>query len=147
MILQNRRWARIFRMQAETHSRLMEKFGSSEELLKYMDTEPGRRFLQAAPIPIEFEQDRRLPAALARILAPLQLGVVLTLLGIGILSIRPTLSDISEPLLIFGIVLLMPGIGLLLSAGFTWWMTARLGLMTPPQENAGNAANGPWPPQ
>jgi hypothetical protein len=32
-------------------------------------------------------------------------------------------------LLIFGIVILMPGIGLILSAGITWLLAARLGLM------------------
>ena len=139
IILQNRRWSRLVRLQAETHTRLMEKFGSSGELLKYMDTESGRRFLEAAPVPVEFEADRRLPASLSRILSPLQLGIVLTLLGIGVLSIRH-----SEIALIFGIVLLMPGIGFLISAAFTWWMMSRLGLISPHQPGA---ASGPWPPQ
>jgi hypothetical protein len=32
-------------------------------------------------------------------------------------------------LLVFGIVILMPGIGLILSAAITWLLAARLGLM------------------
>lgn len=139
IILQNRRWSRLVRLQADTHTRLMEKFGSSEELLKYMDTESGRRFLEAAPVPVEFEADRRLPASLSRILSPLQLGIVLTLLGIGVLPFAHF-----PAMLIFAIVLIMPGIGFLISAAFTWWMMSRLGLITPQQ---GNAPGAPWPPQ
>ncbi len=131
ILLQNRRWGRIFKMQTEVHGRLIEKLGNNEELISYMNTEAGKRFLEAAPIPIDFEQDHRIPAALSRVLVPLQIGVVLTLLGIGLLALRHSLPDISEPLLVFGILVLMPGIGFIISAGITWLLAARLGLMPP----------------
>src|SRR6202011_1234798 len=79
-LLQNRRWGRVFRMQSEVHSKLLDRFASSEELLQYMNTEPGKRFLEAAPIPIEFQHDQRLPGGLARGLAPLEIGHGFTLL-------------------------------------------------------------------
>jgi hypothetical protein len=129
ILLENRRWGRIFKMQTEVHGRLIDKFGSNEELLSYMNTDAGKRFLEAAPIPINFESDQRIPATLSRVLFPLQGGVVLTLLGIGLLSLRSSLPEVSSPLLVFGIVILMPGIGLILSAGITWLLAARLGLM------------------
>ncbi len=129
ILLENRRWGRIFTMQTNVHGRLIERFGNNEELLSYMNTEAGRRFLEAAPIPIGFEPDRRVPAALSRVLVPLQIGVVLTLLGIGLLTLRHSLPEISSPLLIFGIVVLMPGVGFIISAGITWLLAARLGLM------------------
>jgi len=128
VLLENRRWGRIFKMQTEVHGRLIERFGNNEELLSYMNTEAGKRFLEAAPIPIDFERDQRIPAALSRVLVPLQIGVVLTLLGTGLLSLRHSLTDISESLLVFGIVILMPGIGFIISAGITWLLAARLGL-------------------
>jgi hypothetical protein len=103
-----------------------------------MNTDAGKRFLEAAPIPIDFERDRRIPAALSRVLLPLQGGVVLTLLGIGLLSLRSSLPEISSPLLVFGIVILMPGIGLILSAGITWLLAARLGLMRHELGDAGD---------
>jgi hypothetical protein len=134
ILLENRRWGRIFKMQTEVHGRLIEKLGNNEELVSYMNTEAGKRFLEAAPIPIDFERDRRIPAALSRVLVPLQIGVVLTLLGTGLLALRHSLPEISSPLLVFGTVVLMPGIGLILSAGITWLLAARLGLMPPPQE-------------
>ena len=128
VLLENRRWGRIFKMQTEVHGRLIERFGNNEDLLSYMNTEAGKRFLEAAPIPIDFERDQRIPAALSRVLVPLQIGVVLTLLGTGLLSLRHSLTDISESLLVFGIVILMPGIGFIISAGITWLLAARLGL-------------------
>ncbi len=129
VLVDNRRWGRIFKMQTEVHGRLIERFGSNDELLTYMGTDAGKRFLEAAPIPIDFERDQRVPAALGRVLTPLQIGVVLTLLGVGLLFLRHSLPDIAAPLLVFGTVVLMPGLGFIISAGITWVMAARLGLM------------------
>jgi len=129
ILLENRRWTRIFTMQTNVHGKLIDRFGNNEELLSYMNTEAGKRFLEAAPIPIGFEPDQRVPAALSRVLIPLQIGVVLILLGIGLLVLRHSLSEISSALLVFGIVVLMPGIGFIISAGITWMLAARLGLM------------------
>lgn len=129
ILLENRRWTRIFTMQTNVHGKLIDRFGNNEELLSYMNTEAGRRFLEAAPIPIGFEPDQRVPAALSRVLIPLQIGVVLILLGIGLLVLRHSLPDIASALLVFGIVVLMPGIGFIISAGITWMLAARLGLM------------------
>jgi hypothetical protein len=129
ILLENRRWSRIFTMQTNVHGKLIDRFGNNEELLSYMNTEAGKRFLEAAPSPIGFEPDRRVPAALSRVLVPLQIGVVLTLLGIGLLTLRHSLPEISSPLLVFGIIVLMPGLGFIISAGITWLLAARLGLM------------------
>ena len=129
ILLENRRWGRIFKMQTEVHGRLIEKLANNEELISYMNTDAGKRFLEAAPIPIDFQRDRRIPATLSRVLLPLQGGVVLALLGIGLLCLRSSLPDISASLLVFGIVILMPGIGLILSAAITWLLATRLGLM------------------
>jgi hypothetical protein len=111
------------------HGRLIERFSNNEELLNYMGTEAGKRFLEAAPIPVDFDRDRRVPAVLTRVLVPLQVGVVLTLLGSGLLFLRYLLPEIGAPLLVFGVVVLMPGLGLVVSAGITWMLAGRLGLM------------------
>lgn len=131
LLLENRRWGRVFRMQNEVHSKLLDRFGSSEELLRYMDTEPGKRFLEAAPIPIEFAPDQRLPGGLARVLGPLQIGIVLTLLGVGLLLLHRSgsLTEISAALLVFGMVTIMPGIGFIISALISWRISAHLGLL------------------
>ena len=92
-----------------------------------MGTEAGRRFLEAAPIPVGFEPEQRMPNAVARVLWPLQIGVVMVLLGVGLLFLRNPGSDMHIPMLVLGTVVLMPGIGFILSAGITWVLAGRLG--------------------
>ena len=127
--LDNRRWSRIFKLQSDVHGKLIERFSSSQELASYMETEAGKRFLEAAPIPIGIEQDQRMPNAVARVLNPLQIGVVLVLLGIGFFLLRNVNTDMHIPMLVLGTVALMPGIGFILSAGITWVLAGRLGLI------------------
>jgi hypothetical protein len=126
---ENRRWNRIFKLQSEVHSRLIDKFSSSQELAAYMETEAGRRFLEAAPIPVAFEQEKRVPNAIARVLTPLQIGIVLVLLGLGCYLLRAAGTDTNTPMLVFGTLALMPGLGFIISAGITWVLAGRLGLM------------------
>jgi hypothetical protein len=135
MFIENRRWSRIFKLQSDVHGRLIERFTSNQELAAYMGSDAGRKFLEAAPIPVEFEQRQRIPSAVARILTPLQTGIVMVLLGIGLLQLRHTEPDMNTPMLVFGTVVLMPGIGFIISAGVSWLLAARLGLMpeTPAQ--------------
>lgn len=136
MFVENRRWSRIFKLQSEVHGKLIDKFTSNQELASYMQTDAGRKFLEAAPIPIGIEQDRRMPSAVARVLTPLQAGIVMVLLGIGLLSLRHAGPDMDEPMLVFGTVVLMPGIGFIISAGVSWLLAAKLGLM--PADPAGS---------
>jgi hypothetical protein len=129
MFVDNRRWGRIFKLQTDTHNKLIDRFGSSEELLTYMGTESGKRFLEAAPIPIDFEPQQRVPNAVARVLTPLQIGIVLALLGTGFLFLRHAEVDLEIPMLVLGTLFLMPGLGFIISAGITWLLAGRLGLM------------------
>src|ERR1035437_1402010 len=129
VFLENRRWARIFKLQSEVHGKLIDKFTSSQELARYMETEAGKRFLEAAPIPVSFEPSQRVPNAVARVLTPLQIGIVLVLLGVGMLSLRNAGPDMNLPMRVFGTFVLMPGVGFIISAGITWLLAARLGLM------------------
>lgn len=134
MFVENRRWGRIFKLQSDVHGKLIDKFTSNQELAAYMETDAGRKFLEAAPIPVGIEQDRRVPSAVARVLTPLQAGIVMVLLGIGLLSLRHAGPEMDTPMLFFGTVVLMPGIGFIISAGVSWLLAAKLGLM--PAETA-----------
>ena len=134
--MENRRWSRIFSLQNQVHSKLIDKFSSSQELAAYMETEAGKRFLEAAPIPIGIDSGQRVPNTVARVLTPIQIGVVLVLLGIGFLMLRHAGPDMETPMLVLGTVILMPGIGFIISAGITWVLAARLGLMPSREESA-----------
>ena len=129
ILLENRRWSRVFRLQSDIHSKLIDRFASNQELLHYMETEPGKRFLEAAPIPIALDRNQPIPGGLSRVLGPLQIGIVLTLLGLGLLILHHSLPDIADPLLVFAMVTLMPGFGFIISAIITWRISERLGLM------------------
>jgi hypothetical protein len=132
VFLENRRWSRIFKLQSEVHGKLIDKFSDSHELASYMGTEAGKRFLEAAPIPVSFEQEQRMPNAVARVLTPLQVGIVLVLLGAGFFLLRHVNLEARTPMLILGTVALMPGLGFIISAGVTWVLAGRLGLMPEP---------------
>ena len=124
LLLENRRWSRVFRQQTEIHSKLIDRFATNQELIEYMNTESGRRFLEASPIPIDPDRSHALPGGLARVIGPLQLGIVLTMLGFGLL--------IFHPLFIVGVIATMLGLGFIISAIVTWRLSARLGLMPQP---------------
>ncbi|HEV2135841.1 MAG TPA: hypothetical protein VGR47_16505 [Terracidiphilus sp.] len=129
LFVESRRWNRSFKLQSEVHSRLIDKFSSSQELAAYMQTEAGRRFLEATPISTEAAMGQRMPNAVARVLTPVQVGVVMVLLGIGLLLLRNAGPETGVPMLVLGTVILMPGIGFILSAGIAWVLAGRLGLM------------------
>jgi hypothetical protein len=140
VFLENRRWSRIFKLQTDVHGKLIDRFGSSQELLNYMTTDAGKRFLEAAPIPVDFEPQQRMPNAVARVLMPLQIGIVLVLLGCGFLILRRAEADMRIPMLVAGTLFLMPGIGFILSAGVTWLLAGRLGLIPGSPEVQGQAS-------
>jgi hypothetical protein len=143
IFVQNRRWNRAFKQQSEIHGRLIEKLGTGQDLIAYMETEAGKRFLMASPIAAGSDFGQRLPDTVSRVLTSLSAGIVLALLGVGFLLLRNAGPDTAEPMLVVGTLLLMPGIGFILSAGVTWALARRLGLM-PEKEVAQSGAGAPF---
>ncbi|MGO4517837.1 hypothetical protein AB4Y89_18735 [Terriglobus sp. 2YAB30_2] len=135
ILLENRRWSRVFRLQSDIHGKLIERFATTDNLMEYMGTESGRRFLEAAPIPMGMER-QRMSGGLGRVIASLQIGLVLALLGLGLVLLRHSLPEFAAPLLVAGVVIMMPGIALLLSAAITWRVSSRLGLLSENQNDA-----------
>ncbi|WP_263417055.1 hypothetical protein [Terriglobus albidus] len=135
ILLENRRWSRVFRLQSEIHNKLIERFATTDNLMQYMSTESGRRFLEAAPIPMGMDR-QRMSGGLARVIASLQIGLVLSLLGLGLVLLRHSVQEFAAPLLVAGVVTMMPGIALLLSAAITWRVSSRLGLLSENQNDA-----------
>ncbi|HZQ43048.1 MAG TPA: hypothetical protein VFA99_07335 [Acidobacteriaceae bacterium] len=132
---ESKRWTKMFTLQSEVHAKLIDRFATNQELLGYMETDAGRRFLEASPIVTEAET-RKMPNLVSRMIATLQVGLVLTLLGAGLVSLRNVVGDSGTAMLVLGIVALMPGIGLILSAGVLWVLGKRLNLMETPHVRA-----------
>jgi len=143
IFVDSRRWNRTFKQQSEIHGRLIEKLGTGPDLVAYMETEAGKQFLTASPMAPGSALGQHMPNAVARVLTPLQVGIVMMLLGIGFLLLRNAGPDMPEPMLVAGTLLLMPGIGFILSAGVTWVLAQRLGLM-PEKEVAQTGAGAPF---
>lgn len=71
-----------------------------------------------------------MPNLVSRMMATLQVGLVLTLLGAGLISLKNVVGgDAGTTMLVLGVIALMPGIGLILSAGVLWLLGKRLNLV------------------
>jgi hypothetical protein len=142
IFVESRRWNRTFKQQSEIHARLIDKLGTSQDLVAYMETEAGKRFLTASPIALGSESGQRMPNTVARVLTPLQVGIVMTLLGIGLFFLRHAGPDMETPMAVLGTLALMPGIGFILSAAATWVLAHRLGIM--PEKPAEQTQTAPF---
>lgn len=143
IFVDSRRWNHTFKQQSEIHGRLIEKLGTNQELVAYMETEAGKRFLMNSPNASDLELGQRMPNTVSRVLTSLSTGIVLALVGVGFLLLRNAGPDTPEPMLVTGTLLLMPGLGFILSAGATWALARRLGLM-PEKDVAQNGAGAPF---
>jgi hypothetical protein len=123
-----RRWLRLTRIQTETHTKLMDRLTSHEDLLAYMQTPAGRRFLESAPIALD-AASRPLGAPLSRVLWSVQAGAVLGLGGVGMLFVsRRAMPEVGEGLWTIGVLALALGAGFLVSAVVAYLLASRLGL-------------------
>jgi hypothetical protein len=129
VFIENRRWNRSIKLQMETHAKLIDRFSSNAELLTYMDTDAGKKFLESGPVPMDFGESPRIPNTISRVLTPLQVGVVMSLLGTGFLILRNSVVGGRSVFLVTGMVILMPGLGFIISAGLTWLLAGRLGMI------------------
>jgi hypothetical protein len=127
-LVESRRWTKVFTLQSEVHGKLIDRFATNQELLGYMETDAGRRFLEAAPI-VTQPDSRRMPNLVARMVATLQIGLVLMLLGAGLIVLRGSVGDAGTTMLVLGVVAFMPGLGLTMSAAILWLLGKRLNLV------------------
>jgi hypothetical protein len=139
-ILMHRRWNRMAKTQMEAHSKLVERFQSSQDLLAYMQTEAGKRFLESAPIALEVEPRPELSYPYARILWSVQAGLILGVAGAGLLFLRSRIPDAEQALLLFGTLAVALGIGFLLSAGASFALSKSIGLLNGPSARGGTGA-------
>jgi hypothetical protein len=124
-----RRWYRTSKVQTEVHTKLMDRFTSNEDLMAYMQTPSGRRFLESAPIPMEGPA-RTVGAPLSRILWSLQAGIVLAVAALGVLFVSGrVIEEIAQPLFALGVLVLALGTGFIVSAAASFLLSRRLGLL------------------
>jgi hypothetical protein len=137
-LINYRRWHRLSKVQTEAHTKLLDRFASNEDLIAYVQTPAGRRFLESAPITIDTEP-RAMSAPFTRILWSVQAGVVLTAAGLGLQFVsRRVMEEVAQMLFVIGVLVLSLGLGFIVSAAVAYVLSSRLGLF----ERRGEAAQG-----
>jgi hypothetical protein len=132
-LLNHRRWLRVTKVQTEVHNKLLERFAGTNELLAYVQSSPGRRFLEAAPVPLDAPVDRPIGAPLSRILWSVQAGIVLVVGGFGFQYVSGRIIDeVAQGLWTIGVLGVAFGAGFIMAGGFSYLMSRRLGLLDAP---------------
>lgn len=109
------------KLRAELRDRLLDKLGSSPELLAYLQTDAGKQFLE----PITTEP--RTPQA--RIVGALEISAVLVLFGAALLLLHWTAAVAEPGLLVFGALILALGVGFALAAAVSYFLSRSFGLI------------------
>lgn len=125
-IIEQRRWSRLSRTQTEVHNKILDRFGTSTELLEYMKTPAGTKFLESAPIPLRETPTQN--ASLSRVLWSIQLGIVVAAGAVGMLLVSNRFDkESSQGLFAIGVIGLCIGAGFVASAIVSILVSRRLG--------------------
>jgi hypothetical protein len=126
-----RRWLRLTRVQTDAHTKLLDRLTSNEDLMAYIQSPSGRRFLESAPIALDGAP--RASAPVTRILLSLQAGVVLAAGGVGFLyASGRVIEEVGPALFTIGVLAIAFGVGFFASAILAYGLSERLGLLSPP---------------
>ena len=141
-VIQHRRWLTTSKMQAEIHTRLMDRMTTNEELLAYIQSPAGRRFLESAPIRPEPETPQ-LAAPIGPIIWSMMAGIVFATVGAGFRIAAASVTDqAQQAFTVVGVVILMLGAGFIIASIFAYLVSARMGLFpgrAAASSSAGNA--------
>jgi hypothetical protein len=123
-----KRWSRMARVQTEAHTKLLDRFTANEDLLHYIQTPAGAKFLESAPIPLD-AGPRSVGAPMGRILWSVQGGIVLIAGGIGFEYIAGRNPDAAQPVGALGALAIALGLGFVASAAISFLLSRKLGLI------------------
>jgi hypothetical protein len=125
-----RRWLRQSRVQTEVHTKILDRLQSNEELLAYIQTPAGQRFLELGPSPKREPEPRAIGAPLGRILWSVQAGVMLLALGIGFWLVqRSAVEELAPAFGAMGTLAAVLGAGAICASATSYVLSARLGLL------------------
>jgi hypothetical protein len=126
----HRRWLRQSRVQTEVHTKILDRLQSNEDLLAYIQSAAGQRFLQSGPSPLPDAEPRAVGAPYGRIFWSAQVGVVLVALGLGLWRVATGVpSEIAPAFNAMGIIATAIGVGSLVSGGISYVLSSRFGLL------------------
>jgi len=130
-LIDYRRWSRLAKVQTDVHTKILDRFTANDDLLSYIQSPAGSKFLQSSPIMLD-AGPRTMGAPLGRILWSVQAGVVLIAGGIGLQTVSSRVADASsQPLHALGVLGIALGLGFVVSAIISFVISQRLGLIEP----------------
>jgi hypothetical protein len=136
-LVDHRRWLRMSKIQTDAHSKVFDRLSSNEDLLAYIQSPAGQKFLESAPL--RMEGPHSIAAPIGRILFTAQLGTVITFVGFALAFTNAHLASSvpdynqAEPFFLTASVLAIAiGVGFLASSGVAYLLSRRLGLLDAP---------------
>jgi hypothetical protein len=120
----NRTRRKLAETRAAIHRDLIARFGSAEELIRYLGSDVGKELVGTPTI--------ETPNPAKRILAAIQSGIILLAVGVAFLGLSATNefgSDGRTGFTFLGAMAVAVGIGFVLSAGAAWALSRRWGLI------------------
>jgi hypothetical protein len=127
-LIDYRRWHRLSKVQSEAHAKLLDRFTANDELIAYVQSPAGAKFLQSAPISLD-PGTRTLGAPFSRILWSVQAGLVLAAGGLGLYYVSGKVEqDVMQPLFAMGVLAMSLGVGFVISAAVSFGLSRKLGL-------------------
>jgi heme/copper-type cytochrome/quinol oxidase subunit 3 len=143
-VIQHRRWLRQSKVQTEVHTKLMDRMNTNEELLAYIQSPAGRRFLESAPIQQESDSPRVGAAPVGPIIWSMMAGIVLGTVGVGFRFAANSVSnEAQQAFTVVGVILLALGAGFVIASVMAYLVSSRLGLFpvraAVPDASSGNA--------
>ena len=120
-VVVNRRLRETAKMQTDMQTRLLERFGTSKEMLEYLESDAGKKFVESATL------ERGNPHG--RILGAMQTGVLLLLGGVGFLIADSSFGTEGARVGYFlGLMSLLLGVGFLISSFASYRLSKSWGL-------------------
>jgi heme/copper-type cytochrome/quinol oxidase subunit 3 len=127
-VIQHRRWLKASTVQAEVHTKLMDRMTTNEELLNYIQSPAGRRFLESAPVRADVEAPN-IAAPVGPIIFSMMMGIVLATVGVGFRLAGNYIGDDSQKaFVVVGLIILALGAGFILASLMAYLVSSRLGL-------------------
>ena len=125
-IIEQKRWSRLSKQQAEVHNKILDRFGKTEELLEYIKTPAGTKFLESAPIPLHAERTKA-PSPYSRVLLSIQIGVVVAAGALGMILVSFRFErDAAADLFALGTIGFCVGMGFIGSALISLFLSRKI---------------------
>jgi hypothetical protein len=137
--LDYQRWRHAVKVQTEAHTKIVDRLSANEDLLAYIQSPAGQRYLNASAFaPGTFDRVAGpVTAPVNRILWSVQAGVVLAVAGAGLwIAKNGIIDEAAQALRVVAVLVMALGIGFVLSALAAYLLSRQLGLVSADPDHA-----------